>query len=447
MHRPPADRAAPDDADVDEDVDPDVDPDVDAWLRSRPPRWRRRLGDASATVRATLLSAARLTLGGVLAYLLTVRLVPGPIDLTGALTALLVLQASAVSSLRMGVVRVGAVLTGVLVAVVLTSWVGLTWWSLGTAIGASLLLAAALRLREQALETPISAMLVLAVGGQEIAAETRIVTTLIGAGVGMGLSLLLPPRVPTRAAAAAVRRVARDQAETLRRAGASVAERPLVRGDVAGWAEQARAVDETAGRAAELVRSVGDVRRLNARAVVTADAQPVLEWGLDSLGASLLAVRSLFRVVQTEAPAATTPDDGYGEEVRSAFAVVLADLADSVDAFGALVEAEAAGSPETVEQRLTESLEAAREARAILTELLLVDARTETSLWLLRGSILVAVEHVLAPLDVERRARLRRGRLSGAASPLPLVRAMIPRSRLRRVRSVARRGVHVLLRR
>jgi hypothetical protein len=426
------------------------DPEADAGepgRSARALRWRRRFGDASATVRATLLSTGRLTLGGVLAYLLTVRLVPGPVDLTGALTALLVLQASAVSSLRMGLVRVGAVLTGVLVAVGLTSWVGLTWWSLGTAIGASLLLAAVLRLREQALETPISAMLVLAVGGQEIAAETRIVTTLIGAGVGMGLSLLLPPRVPTRAAAAAVRRVARDQAGTLRTAGASVAERPIVRGEVAVWAEEARAVDETAGRAAELVRSVADVRRLNARAVVTADAQPVLEWGLDALGASLLAVRSLFRVVQTEAPTVTTPDDGYGEEVRTAFAVVLEDLADSVDAFGALVEAEAAGSPEAVEQRLTESLEAAREARAILTELLLVDARTETSLWLLRGSILVAVEHVLAPLDVERRARLRRGRLSGAGSPLPLVRAMIPRSRVRRVRALARRGVRVLRRR
>ncbi|NAZ83311.1 FUSC family protein [Kineococcus sp. R8] len=426
------------------DVGADEDEPAHDTRGSRLGRW---WGDASATVRATLLSTARLTLGGVLAYLLTVQLVPGPVDLTGALTALLVLQASAVSSVRMGVVRVGAVVTGVLVAVALTSWVGLTWWSLGTAIAASLLLATALRLREQVLETPISAMLVLAVGGQEIAAETRIVTTLIGAAVGVGLSLLLPPRVPTGAAVAAVRRVARDQADVLRLAGRSVAQRPIVRDEVVTWAEQARGVDETAGRAAELVRAVGDVRRLNARAVVTADAQPVLAWGLDALGASLLAVRSLFRVVQTEAPAVSTPDDGYGEEVRTAFAVVLDDLADSVDAFGALVEAEASGREEAVEQRLAESLEAAREARAILTELLLVDARTETSLWLLRGSILVAVEHVLAPLDVERRARLRHGRLSGAVPALPLVRAMIPRPRARRARALARRGARALRRR
>ncbi|TNC18343.1 hypothetical protein FHE66_07885 [Georgenia sp. 311] len=68
---------------------------------------------------------ARLTTASVLTYLLTVWLVDGPIDLTGALTALLVDQASASTSPRMGIVRVGAVLTGVLVAVVLSSWVGL----------------------------------------------------------------------------------------------------------------------------------------------------------------------------------------------------------------------------------------------------------------------------------------------------------------------------------
>lgn len=74
----------------------------------------------------------------------------------------------------MGVVRVGAVLTGVLVAIGVSTWVGLTWWSVAMVIALSLNLAVFLRLGDQALETPISAMLILAVGGQEIAAETRV---------------------------------------------------------------------------------------------------------------------------------------------------------------------------------------------------------------------------------------------------------------------------------
>ena len=386
-----------------------------------PSRWLE-------VARPTLVSTARLTTAGVIAYLLTVQLTDGAVDLTGALTALLVVQASAYSTVQMGVVRVGDVLTGVLVAVALSAWVGLTWWSLGLAIAASLLLAAVLRLGEQALETPISAMLVLGVGGQEIAAETRVVTTLIGAGVGVALNLLLPPRVPTGAAVSAVRRVASMQAKSLLTASTAMAERPITRGAVSAWLDQARNVGEVAERASTNVSALRDVRRLNTRAIGTADVEPALRSGLDALSYSLLAVRALFTIMLKEAPEHETPDDGYGDEVRAAFAVVLHNVADCLEAFGALVEAEARGVDDEVERRLAESLEQAREARAILTELLFVDARAETSLWLLRGSILTAVEQILEPLNLEDRARLRREAQPAPGPrrlPAPLLREML----------------------
>ncbi|WP_345711794.1 aromatic acid exporter family protein [Kineococcus glutinatus] len=385
-----------------------------------------------------------MTAAGVLAYLLTLWLADGPVDLTGALTALLVIQASAHASLRMGVVRVGAVLTGVLVAVALSTQVGLTWWSLGLAIAVSLLLAALLRLGEQALETPISAMLVLAVGGQEIAAETRIVTTLIGAGVGVAFNVLLPPPVPTRAAAAGVRRVASGQADCLLVASRSMGERPITRAEVAAWLAQARDVGSSAEQAHAVVSTVGDVRRFNARAIGTVDVEPALRAGLEALEHSALAIRALFVTMHQEAPRESTPDDGYGEEVRRAFAVVLEEVASCLQAFGELVEAEVAGAETAVERTVAESLEVAREARAILVELLLVDPRAETSLWLLRGSILTAVEQVLTPLDLENRARqrrdLRQGPRAGVVVVTPLVRRMLPLPGVRRLRLLVRRG-------
>ena len=79
-------------------------------------------------------------MAAVLAYLFTLVLTDGAVDLTGALTALLVVQASAVSTLKMGVVRVGAVLSGVLIAILLSTWIGLTWWSLGLAVRRRLLI-------------------------------------------------------------------------------------------------------------------------------------------------------------------------------------------------------------------------------------------------------------------------------------------------------------------
>ena len=71
----------------------------------------------------------RLTAAAVVAYLVTLVLTDGAVDLTGPLTALLVVQASTVSTLKMGVVRVGAVLSGILVATLVSIWIGLTWWS------------------------------------------------------------------------------------------------------------------------------------------------------------------------------------------------------------------------------------------------------------------------------------------------------------------------------
>jgi hypothetical protein len=405
-----------------------------SWLLPRP-------------VRPLLVWVARLTTASVVAYLLTVWLIEGPVDLTGALTALLVVQASAAASLQMGVVRVGAVLTGVLVAVTLSSWVGLTWWSLGAAVALALLLAAILRLGDQRLETAISAMLILGTGGQEVAAETRVFTTLIGAGVGMAFNLLLPPPVPIRAAVTDVRNVAGSQAACLRAAASSMTQRPVTKGAVGAWLDEARVIAQALERTHVAINTVTDLRRLNPRAIGAPEVEPVLRAGLDALDRSLLAIRALFATMFAEAPEHETPDDGYGEQVRPAFAVLLSHVADCLDAFGALVEAEADSSEAEVERHLAETLDVAGEARAILTELLLVDPREETGLWLLRGSILSAVDHVLDPMKLEDRARIREQHQSRKRRPTNpdkvLTRDILVTQSADRLRSLAARPAHV----
>lgn len=330
-----------------------------------------------------------------------------------------------------------------LVAVTLSSWVGLTWWSLAAAVALALLLASLLRLGDQRLETAISAMLILGMGGQEIAAETRVLTTFIGAGVGMAFNLLLPPRVPIRAAVSDMRTVANSQAACLRTASSSMLERPVTKDAVSTWLEQARAVAQVADRTAVAISTVTDLRRFNPRALGTPEVEPVLRAGLSSLDRSLLAIRTLFATMLTEAPEHETPDDGYGEEVRPAFAVLLAHVADCLEVFGALVQAEAENSEVDVERSLVESLDVTGEARAILTELLLVDPREETTLWLLRGSILSAVDQVLVPLKLEDRARLRKQQQSRTARVLNpgnvLIRDMLASPPADRLRSLVAR--------
>jgi hypothetical protein len=354
------------------------------------------------------VTVTRLTVAAVVSYLITLQVTEGAIDLTGALTALLVVQASAFSTVKMGAVRVGAVLSGVLVASLLSSWVGLTWWSLGAAIAASLVLGKVLRLGDQALETPITAMLILGVTNHDIAAEVRILNTLIGAGVGVAMNLIYPPAMPTASAGRSLLRVVEAAATPLDTAADALAAGPVTRAQVASWLDRLRSATRRVAYAREIIDALKDSRRFNPRALGTIDVEPVLGTGLDTLEHCLLDIRSLLTVISAEIPAEERPDDPYGEELRAAFAVVLHDAADCLRAFGSLVVAEAEQREHETEEALAESLEILRETQAILTELIMVRVQDNPSAWLLRGSILAALRQVLARLDLEDRARLHR---------------------------------------
>lgn len=372
-----------------------------AWP-SHPARWR----DVPRRVRPTLVTVFRLTAAAVAAYVLSQVVTPGTPDLTGPLTALLVVQATAFSTIKMGAVRVAAVLSGILVATLLSTWSGLTWWSLAAAIAASLLLAKVLRLGDQALETPISAMLILGVSNHDIAAETRIVNTLIGAAVGVAFSVVYPPAMPTGAARQALLRVVEAAASALDAAAEALEAGPVTREQVGEWIDRVRAANRDVARATETIGHLKDSRRFNPRALGTVDVEPVLASALDTFEHCLLAIRALFTLLLAELPAESAPEDPYGDELRSAFAVVLHDSADCLRAFGGLVIAESEGREEDTEDALAESLDILRETQAILTELILVRVREDTSSWLLRGSVLAAVEQVLSRLDLEDRARM-----------------------------------------
>jgi hypothetical protein len=381
-------------------------------MRVRPDLLRA----ARRRARPIAVRTGRLTLAAVVSYLVARAVFDTPQPLTGPLTALLVVQATLYSTLTTGLRRVLSVVAGVLVAVLLSSVVGLTWWSLGGAIAASIVIGQALRLGDHLLEVPISAMLVLSVSSAEVAGYARVAETLVGAGIGVLVNVLLPPNLRTGSAAASVQRVADDAAGLLDRVAAELPDG--VSADQArGWLSDFRGLNRAVETSDRALQSAADSRRLNPRAVGTVDTGPVLRSGLDALEHSTVALRALFRSLadglpQTEAEPADP--EGYDVELRSAFAVLLADLGGCIRTFGALVRAEASGQEAEAEVALRAALEALRETRVRVTELLLVDAADDARLWQLRGSLLAAVERVLVELDVEERARRRRQWLTEA---------------------------------
>ena len=85
----------------------------------------------------------------------------------------------------------------------------------------------------------------------------------------------------------------------------------------------------------------------------------------------------MFRSLSDAIAEGPGPDTEQTEDLRLAFAVLLQDLATAVRAFGRLVRAEVDSGAEVEERALSAALETLLDARARLTELMLVTrART-----------------------------------------------------------------------
>ncbi len=110
-----------------------------------------------------VVQTVRSTVAAVLSYVVALVLSSEPAPLTAPLTALLVVQVTLYATLTTGMRRVNAVVVGVLIAIGFSALVGLTWWSLGLIILASLVIGRFVRAGEFVPEVAISAMLVLGV--------------------------------------------------------------------------------------------------------------------------------------------------------------------------------------------------------------------------------------------------------------------------------------------
>ncbi len=317
------------------------------------------------------------------------------------------------SVLASGIQRVASVVAGVSVAVGFSSLVGLTWWSLATVIAVSLLIGQLLRLGSNLIEVPISAMLVLGVGtasAQTAAAWQRIAETLVGASVGVLSNLLFPPKVTSLDAGLAIERLGDGLASLLDSAG-----RDLVNTEIstvalaerAGrWLGDARRLTHDIPNVGTALLRAEESRRLNLRAFGTADSGPGLRHGLESLEHSAVAVRGMFRSFVDALHRYDAEGRDLDEDIREALATLMRDCAAGARTFGRLVRAEVHAGidpPEVV--NLREALDNLQDARARVTDLLLIDPRGDTTLALLNFSLLSTVERLLQELDLDEHVR------------------------------------------
>lgn len=349
------------------------------------------------------VQALRSTAAAVVSYVVALRLSSEPNPLTAPLTALLVVQVTLYSTLTTSIRRVNSVVVGVLIAIGFSVLVGLTWWSLGLLILASLVVGRLVRVDEFVPEVAISAMLVLGVTQVTDTAWDRVLETVIGAVVGLLVNLLLAPPLWVGPAGTAITDLALRMSRLLGHLGEE-ALGPANAEQAAARLHEARRLDNDIAQVDAALRQAEDSLRLNPRVKEGLLFRLVLRTGLDTLEICAVVLRVACRTLTDLAKA--RPDGPlFDAGTTAALRQVLRHTAIAVESFAQLITAQVSANAEEAEARLTGELSVARAHRDRLADLLLASAREDPAHWQLRGALLTEIDRVLDELDVDTRSQ------------------------------------------
>src|SRR5512142_370556 len=351
----------------------------------------------------TAVYIARLTATAVFAYLIALQLPGGsPRSVLAPLTALLVAQASLSHTIRSAAQRVLAVTAGVLAAVAVAAYVPFSWWVLGLLTAATLAIGIVLRLREEILEVPISAMLIFS-SGAHAAATSRITETLVGAAAGLAAGLVMAP-IRVQPAREAVGDLSRQMADLLGQMAEGLAEAPEPR-RAAEWLDRTRALRGEIERVDDALAKAEESVRLNPRKLRAGNPAAGLRDGVDTLERAATDMRVLARSVADSARIDSEDSPVREAETRARLAAVIAELSAAVRAYGQLLEAEpvpgalAEFAAEPITGVLEDHLEEAHRQQDELAGLLSTDPAVHPEGWQLRGEILAHVDRLRTELE------------------------------------------------
>jgi Aromatic acid exporter family member 1 len=356
-------------------------------------RLVRRRGEGSPLG----LRTAKTTLAAVISWELALRLPGSQPPVLAPLTALLVTQLTLVETITGSLQRVASVTAGVLLALGVADLLGLHWWSVGLVIFVSLAIGQVLKLGPHRVEVPVSALLVLTLGGTPGVARTRVLETLIGAGVGVVVNAVLVPPVYIRPAGEAIYELTDDMARVLEGAVADLRE---------GWSGEdayerlleARELDREVGEAREAIGRAEDSLRLNPRRRLVGDPSDELREGMTTLEHAVILVRGLCRsLVDLDT---VTGGRGPAPALRAAIGRLLEAVADAIRTFGEHLVASVPGPPAN-QAPLQRSLSRARASRDDLAKAMTAAPREEPDAWPVHGHLLANVDRLLSELDPE----------------------------------------------
>ncbi|MGY1829600.1 aromatic acid exporter family protein [Geodermatophilus sp. SYSU D01180] len=348
----------------------------------------RRLPRLVRRGRTPGLRTGKTVLAAVLAFQVATWLDTSSSPVLAPLTALLVVQLTMYETLATGWERIASVTAGVLIAALFASVVGLSWWSLGLVVGLSLVVGRLLRLGPHLAEVPISAMLVLAVGGAESAALDRVYETLVGAAVGVLVNLVVAPPLYVQPAGQAIAELAERMTGFCEDLAAAL-RGPWSRRLTDELLARARAVSTEVARADRRLARTEESARLNPRGRAAREAQPRLRNTLTALERVHVTLRNVARVLldRTYFLPEDDADRAWSGPAREALADLLVAVATSLRDVAAV--AVGTGPAAGIDPARLETLLA---LRARLAEALVVDPRADPAAWSQHGALLDALD-------------------------------------------------------
>ncbi|MFF0292552.1 aromatic acid exporter family protein [Kitasatospora sp. NPDC004614] len=351
-----------------------------------------------------VVQTVRATVAATLAYVVATWLSREPVPLTAPLTALLVVQVTVYSTLKTSVRRVNSVVVGVLIAIGFSTVVGLSWWSLGLIILASLTVGRFVRVDEFVQEVAISAMLILGVSQVTTQAWDRVLETLIGAAVGLLFNVVFAPPVWVDTAGEKIEDLARRARHLLLDLAEELG-RPVPVERAAARLHEARALDQAIAEVDGALRQAEDSLRLNPRISEGLLSRLVLRTGLDTLEICVVVIRVIARSLTDLAKRRAAGERLFPPDVAVAMEELFAHIGGALVSFAVLVTTQVSRNAEEAEQRLTAELAAAWACRENVAQLLLHRVQEDPQAWQLHGSLLAEVDRILDELDLEHRSR------------------------------------------
>ncbi len=349
-----------------------------------------------------VVQAVRSTAAAVVSYVIALRLSSEPAPLTAPLTALLVVQVTLYTTLTTGIRRVNAVVAGVLLAIGFSALVGLTWWSLGLIILASLVVGRVVKAGEFVPEVAISAMLVLGVTRVADTAWDRVLETLIGAAVGLAFNVLFVPPVWVGPASEAITDLAARMRTLLLHIGDESGDATTVE-KAAARLHEARRLDNDIAEVDGALRQAEDSLRLNPRVREGLLFRLVLRTGLDTLEICAVVLRVSCRTL-TDLARYRGDEPLFPPKTALALNDLYRHTAVAVESFAQLITAQVSANAEAAESRLSEELATARHSRERLAALLPEEMERNPGQWQLYGALLAEADRVLDELSVEKRS-------------------------------------------